>query len=196
MTEVTVTKVWVDDDNAKGCAGERRPGPALPGRTPYGSPETLNAGNNWTHLYQNLPVGDGTPFVYTAVELTALPDYITTYSRTFTITQPDVRQITVTKVWADDEDAAGLRPESIQVQLYQDTAALWRSGDPQRRQQLGPHFHRSADQGDGDVAPYVYTAVETHRPAGLHHLLQPGYLHDHQHPGQEQDPGHQARRPR
>ncbi len=126
--EKTVTKVWADKDNQDGQRPERISVQLLANEKASGEPVELNAGNDWSHTWIDLPKNaDGKEIIYTVEELGEAPGYTTAYSEdTFTITnthEPDTVEKTVTKVWMDDDDQDGNRPTSIQVQLLADGIA-------------------------------------------------------------------------
>lgn len=72
---------------------------------------------------------------------------------------------TVTKVWSDDEDLTGLRPESIEVQLYQNKAAY---GEPVTLSAGNSWKHDFSElpEKDGDGLTYTYTVLENVSVAG------------------------------
>ena len=88
---------------------------------------TLNEGNEWTHTFTNLPVNYGQsqlPITYTVRELDLLDQYDVSVSEDvyesktrFTITNTLKNEIHVTKVWNDNDNERGERPESVRVYL-------------------------------------------------------------------------------
>ena len=130
VTEATVKKVWNDKNNQDG----KRP-TSLKVTLSNGVEVTLNEANNWTAKVEKLPKYDnGKEIVYTWTEA-ALPEgysltatdkngTITTLTNTY---DTEVRSISVTKVWKDDNDMDRKQPDSIEVQLYADEEAY---GDP------------------------------------------------------------------
>ncbi len=128
-TSVTVTKEWQDGNNQDGNRPESiqvqltADGVALEGQT-----AELNADNNWTASWSGLPLNaDGTAIVYSVVESNVPEEYTVEVNdadhgniiltNTYT---PEVTDLTVNKVWNDEENRDGLRPESIEVQLVAD----------------------------------------------------------------------------
>ena len=83
----------------------------------------------WKYSFTDLPkYRDGHEISYSVIE-DAVPDYsteITGYDITNSYT-PGKTSVTVTKVWDDGNNQDGIRPESVQVQLYADGKE---SGDP------------------------------------------------------------------
>ncbi|MBQ8556023.1 MAG: Cna B-type domain-containing protein [Clostridia bacterium] len=81
------------------------------------------------------------------------------------VNRTDVRDITVTKEWADNEDQDGLRPSSVEVELYRDDTMM-------EKQTLTAangwtHTWEDLDIRDGDSsAQYQYTVKEVATPNG------------------------------
>ena len=135
-TEVTVTKAWADQSDKYGLRPDTltltllQNGEALENAP---EPTITKDGDNWTYTWADLPEKDATgkAYTYTVSEDTVPVDYAVSGSPannggTITNTLKTV-EITVTKVWNDDDDALGMRPESITVQLLQNKVAF---GDP------------------------------------------------------------------
>ncbi len=69
VTSVTVTKVWDDDNNIGNIRPTSIQVQLKAGDTASGDPVTLNAGNEWTYTWENLPkYANGQEIVYTADE--------------------------------------------------------------------------------------------------------------------------------
>ena len=91
--------------------------------------------NSQTYTFKNVQVyKNGEAITYTVDEET-----VTEYTKSLdglTVTNsytPGVTSVSVTKVWNDNENQDGLRPESVEVYLYGDEAEvlpLWRSLGP------------------------------------------------------------------
>ena len=89
---------------------------------------TLKEGNRWKHTFTNLPVYEGgTKIEYDVLEISETEGY--TSEKTgdatsgFTITnthEPEKTEISVTKVWNDNNNQDGLRPTEITVGLIAD----------------------------------------------------------------------------
>lgn len=122
---VTVDKVWDDSENQDGL----RPDSIdviLTGSDGNTYNATISEKDNWTYIFANLPkyFNDGTLVEYSLQEVET-DGYAGTVTKgtdgyTFTIKNdhtPAVVDIPVTKVWNDDEDRDGLRPNSIHVTL-------------------------------------------------------------------------------
>lgn len=125
IVTVTVDKVWEDSENQDGV----RPDSIdviLTGSDGNTYNATISEKDNWTYIFANLPkyFNDGTLVEYSLQEVET-DGYAGTVTKgtdgyTFTIKNdhtPAVVDIPVTKVWNDDEDRDGLRPNSIHVTL-------------------------------------------------------------------------------
>ncbi|MBR4230969.1 MAG: Cna B-type domain-containing protein [Bacilli bacterium] len=114
--DITVTKVWDDGDDELGV----RPDSVIVNLS-NGDEAELNADNNWTFVFENLPIYDeaGEVIEYD-VEEEDVPGYISNKSgdidEGFTFTNTVLTSITITKVWEDNDDELN-RPESITIQL-------------------------------------------------------------------------------
>ena len=136
--EITVTKVWEDEDNADGLRPRSVTVQLFANDEACGNPVTLQAAgqndangttkaaNNrdWTYTWQVPVYLNGREIEYTVQETDVPKGYTAQVTGDaesgFTITnihEPDTAEITVTKVWEDEDDADELRPESIQVNL-------------------------------------------------------------------------------
>jgi hypothetical protein len=69
-TSVSVRKAWNDANNQDGIRPSSVSVQLKAGSTNVGDPVVLNAGNSWSHTWENLPkyAGTTTPIVYTVVE--------------------------------------------------------------------------------------------------------------------------------
>ncbi len=130
LQNITVKKVWEDNNNQDGKRTSeiefvlKANGVEVP---EYRNVE-LNADNSWQQTIENLDVTnlDEEDIVYTVEELN-VPDGYTSEvllnkdTNTYTITnthEPETKQITINKVWEDNNDQDGLRPENIELELY------------------------------------------------------------------------------
>ena len=143
-TTLEVTKVWDDEDDADGIRPDSVTVELCQNGEATGFTATLSEDSKWTATfdswsedYKGLPVHseDGTTdYTYSVVE-TAVAGYETSYSDvtgsnedgwavTVTNTHEYVTvDVTVSKVWDDDDDADELRPDSVTVELYADGEA-------------------------------------------------------------------------
>ena len=120
VTSATVRKVWNDNDNQDGI----RPA-NLTVTLSDGQSVTLNEANGWQATIDNLPkYDDGVEIAYTWSEGdmpegytlagTATEGIVTTLTNAHT---PQVTSATVRKVWNDNDNQDGIRPESLTVTL-------------------------------------------------------------------------------
>ncbi|NKC69360.1 Cna B-type domain-containing protein, partial [Vagococcus fluvialis] len=128
VTEITGKKTWNDKDNQDG----KRPESITVNLLANGEKvdeQVVTEKTNWNYTFTNLPkYQNGEQLIYTVTENDVL-DYsteITGYDITNNYT-PGKTSVTVTKAWNDSENQDGIRPTSIQVQLYADGKA---KGDP------------------------------------------------------------------
>ncbi|MBQ3508417.1 MAG: Cna B-type domain-containing protein [Peptococcaceae bacterium] len=121
-TEATVQKVWDDADNQDG----KRPA-ELKVTLSNGKEVILNKANGWKATVSNLPMyKDGKVINYTWTEAsvngytlteTVTNGTVTTLTNTHT---PEIVNIPITKVWNDNNNQDGKRPDAITLQLYAD----------------------------------------------------------------------------
>jgi len=126
LTDVTVTKIWEDESNKDGKRPESITLHLWDGETEVASMEVTGDEDTWTAVFEALPkYRGGEEIVYTVTE-DAVAEYTTTVdgltvTNTYTtdpIVPAETVNKTVTKVWEDDNNKAGVRPESIEVVLY------------------------------------------------------------------------------
>ncbi|MBJ8350448.1 Cna B-type domain-containing protein, partial [Streptococcus zalophi] len=122
VTQVSGKKIWNDANNQDGKRPTEITVNLLADGIATGKKVTVTEANGWTYEFTDLPeFKDGQKIVYTVIE-DAVTDYTTTY-KDFDITnsyQPGKTSITVIKAWDDAKNQDGIRPDSIQVQLYAD----------------------------------------------------------------------------
>ncbi len=121
VTSKTVTKVWNDNNNQDNLRPTSIEVGLYNGNTLVDTVE-LNEANNWSYDFTNLDkYEDGKEINYTVKELTQVDGYTTTYDqKTLTITNTHdayTTSKTVTKIWNDENNLEGFRPNSIEVQL-------------------------------------------------------------------------------
>ena len=158
---VTVTKVWEDGNNADGLRpdavnfqlladGQTVGTATLSDRqgNASGTAATGQTGSReWIYIWSNLPqMAGGQDIKYSVEELNVPTDYRSDVEGenangewVFTITNTLQREITVTKVWEDEDDADGLRPRSVTVQLFANDEAC---GNPPFRKPTCPRATR------------------------------------------------------
>ena len=123
--DVTVTKEWSDDDNRDGI----RPDSVTvtlyaDGQLVEGKTLTLSEDNQWTDTFTELAqYNDGAEIAYTVSELEIegyTPEVAGDMTDGFVITnthEPELITVTATKIWEDDNNRDGVRPDSISVVL-------------------------------------------------------------------------------
>jgi len=129
-TEVTVTKVWDDADDQDGLRPASISVQLYANGTASGMAVTLSENNNWSYTWTELAKKAGGVDITYTVDEVAVPSGYTKNVDGYTITNshtPAKTEVSATKVWADNNNEGGLRPTSIQVQLYANGAV---SGDP------------------------------------------------------------------
>jgi hypothetical protein len=128
--DINVTKVWEDKDNEDGGRPESVTAIALAGGEELDTKD-LNADNEWTVTFEDLPDSTYEDGVFTPIEYDLQEVEVTDYTTEITeeeeynyvITNtfvPRLIDVTITKVWEDEDDKAGRRAESVTVTLFID----------------------------------------------------------------------------
>ena len=119
VTNITGQKTWEDKNDQDG----KRPESITVNLLADGkkvAEKTVTAEDDWKYSFEGLPkFKNGQEIVYTITE-DAVANYAVTrdgYNLTNSYT-PGKTSVTVSKVWDDENDQDGLRPDSIEVQLY------------------------------------------------------------------------------
>ncbi|MBQ9068197.1 MAG: Cna B-type domain-containing protein, partial [Eggerthellaceae bacterium] len=140
---IPVAKVWDDSNNADAIRPESVSVQLLADGKVSGSPIELSEANNWAAAFANLDkYASGTEIAYSIAEVDVPEGYTSAISGTaeagFVVTnthvveqapEPELTQVSATKVWVDQNDADGLRPESV-------TSALLATGEEVARQSV------------------------------------------------------------
>ena len=170
---VSGTKVWNDADDQDGIRPNSVTVNLLQDEELYES-QTMTEGDGgaWSFSFNGLAKCDSEGHYYTYTVEEDVPDgYTATYSGDasghYTITnthEPEKTSVSVSKVWEDDGDRDGKRPDSVKVQLYADGVA---SGDAVA---LSPDNGWSYEWSDLDKysagQEVAYTVEETVVPDG------------------------------
>ena len=130
MVNVTVEKVWNDTDNQDGFRADYVTVQLLANGTEIDS-VVLNASNNWRHTFLNLDkYFNGTVIDY-AVNESDVEYYNTTISTdgngNWTVVNTHVTElvnVTVEKVWTDNNNQDGIRPDNVTVQLIKNQTVI------------------------------------------------------------------------
>lgn len=120
-TEFTAKKVWDDDDNRDGLRTEKVEVQLYANGEAYGKSVTLNEENQWTYTWTELDVNSaGTAIAYTVKEVEVPEGYKASVEGGTITNKHEVAKtsVSVTKVWDDAENQDGIRPATVQVQLY------------------------------------------------------------------------------
>ena len=162
VTEISGTKIWVDDDNAHGV----RPGSIevtlyADGSAVSAQPSWSKSGSRWTFTFSNLPKfdGSGNEITYTVKE-SPVNYYESTVSGLVItnklIPREPERYIDLSgeKVWNDNNNASGKRPTSITVRLLRDGVEI-----DSRSVTAGTNWsytfqHLPVDDGYGNIYTY------------------------------------------
>ena len=118
VTSVSGTKTWEDAENQDGKRPTSIKVNLLANGVEVDEVEVTEA-NNWTYEFTNLDkYSNGVEIVYTVTEdeVDGYTSSVNGYDITNTYT-PETTEVTVEKVWNDNDDQDGKRPESIKVQL-------------------------------------------------------------------------------
>ena len=161
-TSATIIKVWNDAENQDGI----RPG-SITATLSDGTPVTLNAENNWQATVNDLPrYSNGREIVYTWQEdstqgytltNTSVSGTITTITNTHT---PATKDVIVSKVWADDENADGLRkPVTLVLTASANQSAVatytWNMSDEETQAQAQTHTFTVPVYNNGNELTYT-----------------------------------------
>ena len=139
LTSVSVVKEWDDGDNRDNSRGDvtytltAEPASAL--ADGYEVAKTVGEADDWAASWTNLPAtvvegGEEVAVLYTVAE-TAMPDgYSSRMEATGTpgvfkavnTREIDTTTVEVAKEWSDSDNAAGIRPDHITVELLADNA--------------------------------------------------------------------------
>jgi hypothetical protein len=139
---LSVKKVWNDSEDAQGKRPQSvkvqlysQDGEGAEKKA-FGQPVTLDASNNWSYTWEMIDEAK----TWSVEEVDVPKGYTAqiTGSATegFTITntiEPPKTSVSVKKVWDDDNDSQGMRPDGIEVQLYSQVgegAGKLACGDP------------------------------------------------------------------
>ena len=133
--DLTVTKAWGDNDST-----DKRPDHVVvrlykDGKAVEGGSAVLNAANNWAFTWNGLDRDGAYTVTEDAVDgyESSVGDVVLGEDGVWRVTvtntlkeeeQPEVHDLIVTKTWDDNNDAAGNRPESVTVRLYQNGKAV------------------------------------------------------------------------
>lgn len=168
VSEISVRKVWVDDNDADGLRRDvvvrlLANGEPVKVENNQGEPVdrtiTLSASGGWAGSFTNLAKNaSGTPIAYTVEEVVpegyGTPVITGCVGQGFTITNTHERQTTslrVEKTWDDANDKDGARPEYVEFQI------LKRLGGTGTWQDAGSFVASAADASADNASKWVAT---------------------------------------
>ncbi len=171
MTYVFGIKVWDDDNDIDNIRPESITVNLLANGEPVDNKE-VTADTNWMWSFTSLEKYDaeGNEIVYT-VEEDAVKDYVTEIDgdqeNGFTITNThtpgeisETIYVSGMKIWDDDDNADGIRPESIMVNLYaNDEKVDYQEVEPDEEGNWAWSF-ADLDKYDADGNEIAYTVTE------------------------------------
>ena len=180
---IPVEKVWSDDDNHDGKRPTEITINLLADGTQIASKTvTADADGNWSYTFESEK--DGCPVLYkyrdqgTAIKYTVTEDTVADYttkveakdssdaSKGFTVTNSrdnDVRQVTVTKIWSDNDDQDGIRA-TYGVTLYADGTAV--GSEVKLGKDVDTYTWKDLPVYQKGGKEITYTVVETTVPEG------------------------------
>ena len=167
--DVSGVKTWDDDNDRDGARPASITVNLLRDGTPIDSKTvTPDASGTWAYSFSGLAQYDsvdGHEFSYRITE-NAVADYATVING-YDITNshtPGKTSVTATKAWDDGADADGIRPTSVQLQLYANGVAL---GAPVAVDAASGWTHTWTNLNEKDAGADIdYTVEETDVPAG------------------------------
>lgn len=171
-TEVKVTKVWKDSNDGDGIRPETIKVQLYKnGTIKVGDEVTLSEENGWTYTWEDLARTENGAEISYSVDEVSIPDgytkKVTNDGTVFTITNTHTSEMTgvkVVKIWEDNEDSDGIRPETIKVQLYKDGSPLGDAVMLSENNNWSYHWSNLPKEEDGKAI--VYTIDEVSIPDG------------------------------
>ena len=126
-TSISVEKVWVDSDNQDGKRPASIQVQLYADGEPSGATVTLDETNEWKHTWSGLlEKNAGTKISYTVKEVSVPGGYTVSYepegTKIIITNKHDTEKTSISgsKIWTDNDDQDGLRPDSITVHLFAD----------------------------------------------------------------------------
>ncbi len=125
-TQISVTKVWDDNDDQDGIRPVSIMVQLYDGLFKKGDAVELNEGNNWSYTWSNLPDSRfGLKINYSVKEVGKVDGYEAEVidGTTTTITNvhvPETVEVNGEKTWNDNDNQDGIRPTSIKINLLAD----------------------------------------------------------------------------
>ena len=173
-TSISVTKDWKDNGNQDGIRPDSVTVQLKAGIEEYGDAVELNANNQWSHTFTDLPkYKGGEEVVYSVAEVNVPKGYTSTpavdeKTGDITITNshtPAVKDVTVKKEWKDNNNQDGLRTEKIEVQLTADGKTVeGKTAELSEANNWTVTFDKLPVKANGEAI--AYSAVEVKVPEG------------------------------
>lgn len=165
-TEISGTKTWVGDDETsrpKSITIE-----LYRNGEPIGSKQ-VTAADNWQYSFTNLDKHDanGNEYTYTVKEANVPDDYASEQIGTDfvnTYIAEETTEISGTKIWEDNNNASGSRPDQVTVQLYRNGTAVDKQTQTVSAADNWQYHFTGLEKYDPQGEPYVYTVKETDLP--------------------------------
>lgn len=134
-TEITVNKVWDDNENQDGIRPTSVVVTLYKGGQPTANTLTLTAAGGWTETFSGLPKYENGKLIEYEVVETAVTGYTSksesnTDETVFTITNthtPETISFEFSKVWDDANNQDGIRPGTVTITLYCNGATTGKS---------------------------------------------------------------------
>ena len=184
LREISVRKVWSDSNNKDKIRPTSIQVQLYADKVATGDPVTLDSSNSWKYTWTQLPITkDDVKITYT-VEEVKVPDYYTakitgSADSEFIITNahtPVTTKVTVKKLWDDNNDQDGKRPDTLTVELLADgkhfspvkSVTLTKSDDWAEKSIAGLDKYKYTEKKGGGYTRTAikYTWVELDLPDG------------------------------
>lgn len=171
-TNIKVIKHWKDSNDGDGIRPETIKVQLYKnGTTKVGDEVTLSEKNGWTYTWEDLARTENGAEISYSVDEVSIPDgytkKVTNDGTVFTITNTHTSKMTgvkVIKIWEDNEDSDGIRPETIKVQLYKNGSPLGDAVMLSENNNWSYHWSNLPKEEDGKAI--VYTVDEVSIPDG------------------------------
>lgn len=171
-TGISVVKVWDDNDDQDGIRPESIKVQLYKDKTEKVEKViTLSEENDWSYTWKDLPATDnGKQISYLVDEVEIPAGYTKTVSAkgtAFTIKnvhKPEKINASVIKIWDDNNDQDGIRPETVKVQLFADDEPVGKTVELTENNNWKYEWNDLDQKKDG--TDIVYTVDEVEVPAG------------------------------
>lgn len=120
LIDVSGTKTWADENDRDGIRPDSITVYLMNGETEVANQVvTPDENGNWTYTFKNVPKYQAGQVIDYTVKEAEVPDYKPTYDgmNIKNSHTPELTDVEFTKIWVDNSDQDGKRPETITVQL-------------------------------------------------------------------------------